>query len=214
MKAKVSAILVLLTTFVLANGAAYAESELVNKFRRALNSKDFATMTILVQKNRDNIPSEVNALMDEAFSPGAAADARESMFTVAEFLSDEYKNQTGDISLLKSVKVRIFESKLSKQALPPLRDGVYTVESVSTDKVKNIFIPDNIIIKKGSTVRWVNNDNVAHLLASVPVIGSGGIFSPTIEPGSTWQYTFNKAGEYYYICFIHKVMYGKVTVVE
>ncbi|MBI5587266.1 MAG: hypothetical protein HY889_02745 [Deltaproteobacteria bacterium] len=214
MKAKVSAILVLLTFFVLANGAAYAESELVKKFRRALNSKDFATMTILVQKNRNNIPSEVNALVDEAFSPGAAADTRESMFTVAEFLADEYKNQTGDISLLKSVKVRIFESKLSKPVNPALQDGVYTVESVSSDKVKNIFIPDNIIIKKGSTVRWVNNDNVAHLLASVPVIGGGGIFSPTIDPGSTWQYTFNKAGEYYYICFIHKVMYGKVTVVE
>lgn len=213
MKTSVSAFLLFLTVFVLA-GSAAANSEVVNRFKRALESKDFNTMTILVRKNMEKIPSEVGSLMDEAFSPGLSPAERDSMFTVAEFMADEYKKQTDDISLLKGVKVRIFESKLSEPLTPNPQNGVYTVDAISTENAKNIFAPGNLIIKKGSTVRWVNNDTVAHLLASVPVIGSGGIFSPTIEPGAKWEYTFNKTGEYYYICFIHKVMYGKVTVVD
>ncbi len=214
MKATVSAFLLALAVFFHAGNAIAADSEVVSRFKSALESKDFKTMTILVQKNLKKIPSEVGSLMDEAFSPNIAPAERDSMFTVAEFMADEYKKQTDDISLLKGVKVRIFESKLSKPLTPAPQNGVYTVESISTESVKNLFAPGNIIIKKGSTVRWVNSDTVAHLLASVPVIGSGGIFSPTIEPGASWEYTFKKTGEYYYICFIHKVMYGKVTVVD
>lgn len=214
MKACVSAFLLFLTVFFHAGNAAATDSEVVNRFKRALESKDFKTMTILVRKNLEKIPAEVGSLMDEAFSPGLSPAERDSIFTVAEFMADEYKKQTDDISLLKGVKVRIFESKLSKPLTPAPQNGVYTVESISTESVKNLFTPGNIIIKKGSTVRWVNNDTVDHLLASVPVIGSGGIFSPTVEPGASWEYTFNNTGEYYYICFIHKVMYGKVTVVD
>ena len=213
MKARVSSFLILFTVFVLA-GSAFAGSEIVTRFKRALESKDFKTMTMIVSKNLDAIPSEVNTLMDQAFAPGLKPSERDSMFTVAEFLADEYKKQTDDITLLKNVKVRIFESKLTKPVTPELQNGVYIVQAVSTATVKDLFTPDNIVIKKGSTVRWVNNDTVAHLLASVPVIGSGGIFSPTIVPGASWEYAFNRTGEYYYICFIHRIMYGKVTVVE
>lgn len=213
MKPSLSAFLLFITVFVLA-GSSTAGSELAARFKRALESKDAGTMTVLVEKNIDKIPSEVSALMDEAFAPGLKPAERNSVFTVAEFMADEYMKQTGDISLLKSVKVRVFESKLTEPVTPAPQNGVYTVTAVSTDSVKNTFIPDNIIIKKGSTVRWVNNDTVSHLLASVPVIGNGGIFSPTLDPGASWEHTFASAGEYYYICFIHRVMYGKVTVVD
>lgn len=214
MKMSVSLYLLFITVFVLSGSAAAANSEVVNRFKRALESKDFNMMTTLVRKNMEKIPSEVDSLMDLAFSPDIAPAERDSMFTVAEFMADEYKKQTDDISLLKGVKVRIFESKLSEPVIADPQNGVYTVDAISTENVKNIFAPGNLVIKKGSTVRWRNNDTVAHLLASVPVIGSGGIFSPTIEPGAGWEYTFDKTGEYYYICFIHKVMYGKVTVVD
>lgn len=90
--------------------------------------------------------------------------------------------------------------------------GVYIIQGTSSEAARSIFLPDVIIIKKGGTVRWVNNDKTAHLVASVPVIGEGGIFSPEIGDGESWEYRLNKPGEYYYICFIHKVMYGKVIV--
>jgi hypothetical protein len=35
-----------------------------------------------------------------------------------------------------------------------------------------------------------------------------------IGKGDTWEYTFNEPGEYFYICFIHRAMIGKITVVE
>ena len=35
-----------------------------------------------------------------------------------------------------------------------------------------------------------------------------------IEPGQSWDHTFHSPGEYYYVCFSHKVMYGKIVVKE
>lgn len=212
MRSSVSALVLFITVLVLAGGS--DASELSTRFKRALESKDYRTMTVLVKKNIGKIPSEVASLMDEAFAPGLKPAERDSLFTVAEFMADEYRKQTGDTGLVKGVKVRVFESKLAGPVTPAPQNGVYIVEAVSTEGVKNTFVSDNIVIKKGSTVRWVNNDTVAHLLASVPVIGSGGIFSPTLETGASWEHTFVNTGEYYYICFIHRVMYGKVTVVD
>ncbi|MBI5599039.1 MAG: cupredoxin domain-containing protein [Deltaproteobacteria bacterium] len=194
--------------------AGHLSVEFVKKFRDALYGGNETVMTLIVEENRDKIPAEVKALVDEALLPGARAEDREDKLYVAESLATAYKNATGDIGPLKEAKKRIFESRLS----PPVRTvavkGVHTVEAVSTETVKNVFRPQNIIIKKGETVRWVNNDNAAHLLASMPVIGAQGIFSPRVEPGQSWDYRFNAPGEYYYICFIHKVMYGKITVEE
>ena len=79
---------------------------------------------------------------------------------------------------------------------------------------KNIFKPDNITIKRGESVRWVNTGETEHILASMPLISVPGLFSPKVEAGQSWDYKFEKTGEYYYLCFIHKSMIGKVTVEE
>lgn len=189
-----------------------AESEIVKRFASALYKKDPATMHSIVMQNVDKIPAETDALLDDALKPQVSKEDRESKFYVAEFMADEYKNVTGDAGLLKSVKTRVFESKIHQPVRPVPVNGVVTIDALSTENEKNLFRPDNIIIKKGNTVKWTNNDNVAHLLASVPVIGLGGMFSPTIEPGQSWTYKFDDPGVYYYICFIHRVMYGKITV--
>ena len=60
----------------------------------------------------------------------------------------------------------------------------------------------------------MNEDEVAHLFASFSIIGKGGLFTPNIDPGASWEYTFTEPGEYYYVCFIHKGMVGKIRVTE
>jgi plastocyanin len=35
-----------------------------------------------------------------------------------------------------------------------------------------------------------------------------------IEPGRSWEHTFHSPGEYYHVCFSHKLMYGKIVVKE
>lgn len=202
------------TLFAFSNAANGAESEIKKKFMEALDSRNAVEMSSIVQKNMDKIPGEIEALLAEALDPKISIAGRDSIFYAAEAMANEYKNQTGDIGLLKEAKKKHFDSKLS----PPVRsrpvDGVYIVEAFSPEKEKYLFNPDNIIIKKGETIRWINKDPTAHQLAAIPVIGMGGISSPKIEAGQSWEKKFEAPGEYYYFCFIHKIMYGKVTVEE
>lgn len=126
-----------------------------------------------------------------------------------------YKDATGDTALLLEVKKRSFDSRLSEPVRSTPEKGVHIVDipRAGADS-KDIFRPDNIIIKKGETVRWVNNDGIDHVFSSMPLIGKGGISVPGIKPGGSWEFVFKETGEYYYICYIHKGMIGKVAVEE
>lgn len=215
MRLKRMVLFLALTGLIFSSGAARAaDSEIVRKFKNAYYSKNTAAARDVISVNRVFIAQELKALLDIALIPKTPAGLRESNFFIAVAMAEEYKRVTGDIAILRMVKSRIFNSRLMQPMRPQPSGGVYIVEAISTDAVINAFVPDNIIVKKGSIVRWVNKDATEHLLASMPVIGIGGIFSPPIEPGKSWDYKFDNPGVYYYICFIHKVMYGKVTVEE
>lgn len=209
--ARLGIVMAVLTAFAL-TGVCYAASEIPKKFKRALDEKDFDTMTAIVETNKDRIPTEIRSLMDEALSSRLSAEEQESEFIVAEFMASEYKNLTGEIGLLRDVKRRIFESRLDPPIIQKLdADGMHVIR-ITNEKNENILEPGNIIIKKGETVKWINEEGEPHLLASMPVIGASGMSSPRIEPGESWEFKFDEPGEYYYICFIHKKMFGKITV--
>ncbi|GEM_PF-1903208 len=191
------------------------ESDIIKNFIEAFDAKDKARMSSIVEENKDAIPAEIRSLLRQAVAPGTTVEDKEGAFYLAEVMANIYKDKFGDVEPLKEVKRARFESLLGPAVRLTSPDGVHIVDlPEATDTVKNIFKPDNIIIKKGETVRWVNYDKVAHVFASMPFIGKGGLFAPSIEPGGSWEYTFDRPGEYYYICFIHKGMIGKVTVEE
>ena len=198
----------------LTNAALATHEPFVIRYGAALDQQNVEEMTFLIKKNKEAVPREVRLLIDEALAPGVTDKERMEKIYLAESMATEYKNITGDAEPLKQAKTKVFESELDPVSESVAVDGAHTIQATSVAGARNVFIPGNIVIKKGEVVRWVNNDNVAHLLASMHVIGEQGIFSPRVAPGNSWEYRFDKAGEYYYICFIHKVMYGKVTVVE
>jgi plastocyanin len=171
-------------------GAGYAqEPTIASDFADALKARDEKRMYSIVEENRAMIPGEV------------------------EVMANVYKDISGDIEFFKRTKEKMFDCRLTPPVKSVPKDGVHVVDMpVSTEKVENIFSPDNIVIKRGETVRWVNNDTIAHLLGSMQFIGKGGLSSPSIEPGESWEYTFTEPGDYFYICFIHRQMIGKVTV--
>lgn len=205
----------LVVIFLFLPVAALATHEpFVIRYGAALDQQNVEEMTFLIKKNKEAVPREVRLLIDEALAPGVTDKERMEKIYLAESMATEYKNITGDAVPLKQAKTKVFESNLDPVSESAAVDGVHTIQATSVAGARNVFIPGNIVIKKGEVVRWVNSDNAAHLLASMYVIGEQGIFSPRVAPGNSWEYRFDKAGEYYYICFIHKVMYGKVTVVE
>lgn len=206
--------LVALAAVFMLNTPGYSDHpDLMTEFTDALYKQNAVKMESVVEKYKVQMPDKINELLEAALKPGLSKEAREERFYILERLATVYKDVTGDFNPLKDTKKGIFESRLGPAVVSRQASGVHIVETVSTDTVKNMFRPDNIIIKNSDTVRWVNNDTTTHLLASVMTsIGRGGIFSPIVEPGQSWEHTFYLPGEYYYICFIHKIMYGKVLV--
>ena len=77
------------------------------------------------------------------------------------------------------------------------------------------FIPSAIEVGPGTTVTWENNDIVAHTVTSGVLADGGpdGTFDSGLAlGGTTFEHTFDEAGEYPYFCIVHPWMAGTVTV--
>ena len=197
-------------------GVSYAqESGFAKEFIKALDAHDDKRMTLLVEMKMASVPGEIKALIDESSSKEVTHDERMSTLYVAEVMAQHYKEVSGDFEPLKEVKRATFNAQVPGPVRSTATKGVHVVTMpMGTDKANNYFKPANIIIKKGETVKWVNEDSIAHIFSSMPFIGAGEFLSPMIDAGGEWKYTFDVAGDYYYICFIHAGMLGKITVEE
>lgn len=201
--------------FALAAPSFSMHTDIVKSFMKAYLLDIEEEMAYIVKKNKDRIPAEIEGLMDEALATGASEDERRGNFAIAERMAAVYKDVSGDAGPLKGVKKRYIDSLLSMPVRAPFVSGAHVVEiPQSSEAAKNIFAPDNIAIKAGDKVRWVNKDAEKHVLSAVPFVGMGGIEPADIEPGQIREFTFAKPGEYYYMCYIHRWMIGKVTVEE
>ena len=70
-------------------------------------------------------------------------------------------------------------------------------------------VPTNLDINVGDTVVWRNEGpTLAHVVADENV----EMNSNDITVGKIWQYTFQKAGVYSYLCLRHFFMRGRITV--
>jgi 3',5'-cyclic-AMP phosphodiesterase len=71
------------------------------------------------------------------------------------------------------------------------------------------FAPPTLAVKSGTSVTWVNGDDVPHLIAS-----ADGHFqaSKVLDTGQRFTVSFAKAGTYSYFCSLHPKMQGKVVV--
>jgi plastocyanin len=70
------------------------------------------------------------------------------------------------------------------------------------------FVPNPLTIATGTTVRWTNNDNIAHDATSTTNVFASG----TMNPGATYDFTFRTAGTFPYHCTIHSGMVGQIVV--
>ncbi len=68
----------------------------------------------------------------------------------------------------------------------------------------------SIIVQKGATVTWTNNDSVPHTVTS----DNSDFTSPTLSPGQTYSRVFSDIGTFSYHCAIHPSMRGSITVTQ
>ena len=76
-------------------------------------------------------------------------------------------------------------------------------------KIDNFsFGPATLTVAVGTTVTWVNHDDIPH-----NVVSTDGLFkSKVMDTDEKFSFTFMKAGSFPYFCGIHPKMTGKVVV--
>jgi amicyanin len=92
----------------------------------------------------------------------------------------------------------------------PVADEQKTSGAKFQVKIDNFsFAPATLTVPAGTTVTWVNQDDVPH-----NIVSSEGktLKSPVMDTDEKFSYTFSQPGTYAYFCGIHPRMTGKVIV--
>ena len=71
------------------------------------------------------------------------------------------------------------------------------------------FTPPTLTVKAGTTITWVNDDDVPHL-----IVNTEQRFKPSsvLDTGQRFAAKLDKPGTYNYYCSLHPMMQGKVVV--
>lgn len=85
--------------------------------------------------------------------------------------------------------------------------GETGTSGTSVSVVDNAFEPATVDASTGDTVTWTHDGEVTHT-----VTFDDGEDSGDLEPGDTFERTFEEDGEYDYVCTIHASMEGTVSV--
>jgi amicyanin len=76
-------------------------------------------------------------------------------------------------------------------------------------KIANFtFDPPTLTVKAGTTVTWINADDIPHLVSEK----NGTFRSNALDTDETFTQTFPAAGTIEYFCAIHPHMTGKIIV--
>jgi plastocyanin len=69
--------------------------------------------------------------------------------------------------------------------------------------------PDDVTVKAGEMVEWINKDPFPH---NVTFLGAHSAGSGDLEPGAHWDYRPMTPGDYAYVCTLHPGMRGMLHV--
>ena len=109
--------------------------------------------------------------------------------------------------VLRALRVTLLFTVLASTpglAEDPQNAGASPVVSID----HNTFIPSEITVVPGTTVTWVNKEDMPHTVVNV----NKGFRSKTLVKDAQFSFTFTAAGDYDYLCSIHPNMKGKVIV--
>jgi amicyanin len=91
--------------------------------------------------------------------------------------------------------------------------GASSQKTASTSEIKIdnfTFGPAELKVTAGTTVTWVNKDDIPHTVVSTDEAKT--FKSKVLDTDEKFSFTFTKPGTYSYFCSIHPKMTGKVTV--
>ena len=106
----------------------------------------------------------------------------------------------------------VIPSVLFLLAIPALQTGHLSAPARAADATVSIdnftFEPQRLTVKAGTTVTWVNQDDIPHALAS-----NAKVFkSKALDTDDKFSFTFATPGIYDYFCSMHPHMTGTIVV--
>ena len=76
-------------------------------------------------------------------------------------------------------------------------------------KIDNfVFSPERLTVKAGTTVTWINHDDIPHTVAAK----DRAFKSKVMDTDESFSFTFSTPGEYFYFCSLHPHMTGTIVV--
>ncbi len=99
-----------------------------------------------------------------------------------------------------------FLTLASGMGLTPVAHAATTDAKVSIENFT--FEPAEITVPVGTTVAWVNHDDIPHTVTSDEKLFK----SPALDTDDRFTMTFDKPGMYPYFCGLHPHMTGIVVV--
>jgi plastocyanin len=99
--------------------------------------------------------------------------------------------------------------------LGPITGGLLAYGAVAAQEEPNVvtidnftFGPKELTVPAGTTVKWVNHDDIPHTVANKDKL----FRSKALDTDDSYSFTFASAGTFDYFCGLHPYMVGKVIV--
>jgi plastocyanin len=99
--------------------------------------------------------------------------------------------------------------------LGPIVGAMLALGSAAAQDATNVitidnftFSPKELTVAVGTTVKWVNHDDIPHLVVEKKTT----FRSKALDTDDSYSYTFTSAGTFDYFCGLHPHMVGQVVV--
>jgi amicyanin len=106
-----------------------------------------------------------------------------------------------------AVNFRVLAALIALMALVVMNGNANAADAQV--KIANFtFEPPLLTVKVGTTVTWVNDDDIPHLVSEK----DGKFRSSALDTDATFSQTFKDAGTIEYFCVLHPHRTGKIVV--
>lgn len=86
-------------------------------------------------------------------------------------------------------------------------ESAQPIAGTTVEMVGNCFLPGVLTVDPGATVRFANQDDIAHV-----VLGTGWGSGEMVAPGEAVEHRFAQPGTFAYSCNLHPGMNGAIVV--
>ena len=104
---------------------------------------------------------------------------------------------------------RLIAIAFAAALLAPAFAGSVALAGDAEVRIDNFtFSPQRLTVKAGTTVTWINEDDIPHTVAA----SSRAFKSKALDTDDKFSFTFTTPGAYEYFCSLHPHMTGTIVV--